>query len=171
MSFRLSKLQDIAENNGRDYFNGERRMACLYATLYGVNDALAEADDINYILPEVIKASNGILGGLWSSYGSCGIVLAGGMAISMKYGTSDPYEGMTVLETGLKARDFYYWFKDEFESCDCFDLSHVNDWGDTGKREQYNVDRKSFCTDILGRTARKLVDILSVDNPKIVRDV
>ena len=170
MSFKLSELQDIAEENSRSYFNGERRMACLFATLYGINDALANADDVDYILPEVIKASNGILGGLWSSYGPCGIVVAGGMAISMKYGTSDPYEGMTVLETGMRARDFYYWFKDEFDSCDCFDLSHVNDWGDTEIREQYNAERKSCCTDIMGKTARKLVDILTVENPSVVRD-
>ena len=170
MSFKLSELQDIAEKNGRAYFNGERRMACLFATLYGVNDALAKTDDIDYTLPEVIKASNGILGGLWSSYGPCGIVVAGGMAISMRYGTSDPYEGMTVLETGMKARDFYYWFKKEFDSCDCFDLSHVNDWGNEEIREQYNAERKGFCTDILGKTARKLVDILTVDNPNVVRD-
>ena len=60
--------------------------------------------------------------------------------------------------------------KKEFDSCDCFDLSHVNDWGNEEIREQYNAERKSFCTDILGKTARKLVNLLTVDNPNVVRD-
>ena len=170
MSFKLSELQDRAEEKGPIYFTGERDMVCLHATLYAVNDALAGVDDVIYVPPSVIKASNGLLAGLWSSEGPCGIVMAGGIAISMKHGVSDPYETTEVFETGMKARDFYYWFKEEFGSCDCCDLSLVTDWSNEKSRKEYNQERVEFCANILGKTARKLVDILTEDNPNVQRE-
>ncbi len=171
MSFKLSELQDIAEKNGPVYFTGERDMVCLHATLHAINDALTGVDDVNYVPSSVIKASNGLLAGLWSSEGPCGIVMAGGIAISMKFGVSDPYEVGEVYKIGMKARDFYYWFRDEFGSCDCCDLSKVSDWSDEASIKRYNDERVEFCSNILGKTARKLVDILTVDNPNVLRDV
>jgi hypothetical protein len=171
MSFKLSELQDIAMDKGPKYFTGDRRMVCLHATLYAINDALAGVDDVIYVPPDVIKASNGLLGGLFSADGSCGIVLGGGIAISMKYGVSNPYENMKVFETGMKARDFYYWFREEFGSCNCCDLSLVTDWSDDVSREWYNAEQRGVCTKIMGKTVRKLVDLLTVNNPNVVRDI
>jgi len=169
MSFKLSELQDTADEKGVSHFTGEIR-ACLHATLYAVKDALAGVDDVAYVSPDVIKASNGLLAGLWSSEGLCGIVLGGGIAISMKHGTSNPHEVSKIFETGMKARDFYYWFKDEFGSCNCCDLSLVTDWSDDVSRQWYGKERRAYCADILGKTARKLVDILTEDNQNVVRD-
>ena len=170
MSFKLSELQDIAEKKGPEYFIGEDRMVCLHSTMFAVNDALMEADDIDYIPPEVVKASSGLVAGLWTSEGSCGIVEAAGILISLNYGSSDPRDYDARHATGAKTRAFYHWFKNEFESCTCSDLSLVNDWGDQKQGEWYNDNRRHFCADIIGKTARKLVDILTVDNTKVVRD-
>ena len=170
MSFKLSDLQDIAEEKGPKYFTGERRMVCLHSTLYAVNDALAGVDNVIYVSPDVIKASNGLVAGLWSADASCGIVVAGGIVISMKHGVSDPYQGMKVYETGMKARDFYYWFKDEFGSCNCCDLSLVTDWSNDESRDWYGRERREFCANIMGKTARKLIDILTKDDSNVVRD-
>ena len=169
MSFKLSDLQDVAEEKGRNYFT-DARMVCLHATLYAVNDALAGVDEVVYVPPDVIKASGGLVAGLWSADASCGIVLGGGIVISMRFGVSDPYDGMKIHATGMRARDFYYWFREEFGSCNCCDLSLVTDWGDDASREWYREERKEYCTEILGKTVRKLVDVLTLENPTVVRN-
>lgn len=170
MSFKLSELQDIAEKNGPEYFIGPDRMVCLHSTLYAVNDALKLVDEVDYVPPEVIKASSGLVAGLWTSEGTCGITTAAGILISMKYGTSDPRDKTGRYATGAKAREFYHWFKNEFGSCRCSDLSLVNDWGDQEQGLWYNENRRTFCGDILGKTAKKIVDTLTVDNPNVVRN-
>ena len=169
MSFKLSDLQDIAEKKGPEYFIGPDRMVCLHSTMYAVNDALKLVDDINYVPPEVVKASSGLVAGLWTSEGTCGIVTAAGIMISLKYGTSDPRDKEGRYATGAKAREFYHWFKKEFDSCRCSDLSLVDDWGDTKQGEWYNENRRTFCGEILAKTVRHIVDILTVDNEKVTR--
>jgi hypothetical protein len=170
MSIKLSDLQSIAEQKGPEYFIGKNRMVCLHATLYAVSDALKDVDEVDYVPPEVIKASSGLVAGLWTSEGSCGIVLAGGILVSMKHGVSDPTDLQSRHRTGAKAREFYHWFKKEFGSCTCCDLSLVSDWGDQEQGEWYNENRRTYCGEILGKTARKLVDILTQDNPNVNRD-
>jgi len=68
---------------------------------------LENVDNVDYALSEVIKASNGLLGGLWFTYGPFRIVMAGKIAISMKHGVADPYERTEVYKTGLKASDLH----------------------------------------------------------------
>jgi C_GCAxxG_C_C family probable redox protein len=171
MSYKLSELQDIAEKKGPEYFIGQDRMVCLHSTMYAVNDALMEADEIDYVHPEVVKASSGLVAGLWTSEGTCGIVTAAGILISLKYGTSDPRDRGGRYATGVKTREFYHWFKKEFGSCRCSDISLVDDWGDIKQGEWYNENRREHCGEILGKTTRKIVDILTVDNPNVLRDV
>ncbi len=154
MSFKLSELQNIAEQKGPEYFLGENRMVCLHATLFAVNEALKEADDLDYVPPEVVKASSGLVAGLWTSEGSCGIVEAAGILISLKYGSSDPRDYIARHATGAKAREFYHWFKEEYGSCRCSDLSLVNDWGDPKQGMWYGENRREFCGEILGKRAR-----------------
>ena len=168
MSFKLSELEGKAEHGGKEHFPN---MVCLHATLYAVNDALAAVDDIIYVPPDVIKASNGILAGLWSSEGLCGILLAGAMAISMKHGASNPHDWNTIFETGKKAKDFYYWFKREYGSCNCVDLSKVSDWGDPEAIAWYKENTRDVCIDVMCGTLRKLMDVLTTDNPNVVRNV
>ena len=170
MSFMLSMLQNIAEKKGKEYFIGSDRMVCLHATLYAVNDALIGVDNVDYVHPEVIKASSGLVAGLWTSEGTCGIAIAAGILISLKYGTSDPRDREGRYLTGAKAREFWHWFKDEFGSCRCSDLSLVNDWGDKEQGLWYNDNRRKFCGEILGKTSRKIVELLTEDNSKVIRE-
>ena len=169
MSYELVELQDIAEKKGPEYFIGPDRMVCLHSTMYAVNDALKHVDEVDYVPPEVIKASSGLVAGLWTSEGTCGIVTAAGILISLKYGTSDPRDKEGRYATGSKARECYHWFKEEFGSCKCSDISLVNDWGDPEQGEWYNDNRREHCGEILGKTVRKIVDLLTLDNKKVIR--
>ena len=169
MSYRLSELQDIAEKKGPEYFIGPDRMVCLHSTMYAVNDAMKLVDDIDYIPAEVIKASSGLVAGLWTSEGSCGIVTVAGILISLKFGTSDPRDREGCYLTGAKAREFYHWFREEFGSCRCSDISLVDDWGDVEQEEWYNENRREHCGEILGITVRKIVDFLTQENEKVRR--
>ena len=156
----LTELQSIAEKAAERYFMVER-MICLHSTLHAIQEAMKEIDDINYIHPIIIKASNGILAGLWSSHGPCGIVLAGAMSLSLKYGTADPKEAKTILLAGLKSRDWYYWFKEEFGSCDCIDISEVEDWSSSESMVWYREHKHDLCKTIMMRSVRKIVDLLT----------
>jgi hypothetical protein len=139
--------------------------------MYAVNDAMKHVDDTDYVPPEVIKASSGLVAGLWTSEGTCGIVTAAGILISLKYGTSDPRDKDGRYATGAKARDFYHWFKKEFDSCRCSDISLVDDWGDPKQGEWYNENRRGHCGEILGKTTRKIIDILTLDNENVIREI
>ena len=170
MTYRLAELQSIAKKKGPEYFIGPDRMVCLHSTMYAVYDALKLVDDIDYVPPEVIKASSGLVAGLWTSEGTCGIVTAAGLLISLKFGTSDPRDKEGRYTTGAKAREFWHWFKEMFGSCRCSDLSLVSDWGDQEQGLWYNDNRRKFCGEILGKTARKIVEVLTEDNPKVIRE-
>jgi C_GCAxxG_C_C family probable redox protein len=171
MSSKLYELQDIAEKKGPEYFIGPDRMVCLHSTMYAVNDALELVDDIDYIPPEVIKASSGLVAGLWTSEGTCGIVTAAGILISLKYGTPNPRDKEGRYVTGAKAREFYQWFKEMFGSCRCSDISLVDDWGNVKQGEWYNENLREHCGEILGKTTRKIVDVLTEDNPRVIREL
>ena len=142
-------------------------MMCLHSTMFAVSDAMKLLDKTDYVSPEIIKASSGLVGGLWTSEGTCGVVTAAGLLISLKYGTSDPRDMEGRYATGAKAREFYHWFKKEFGSCDCCDISLVNDWSDPEQGKWHNENRREYCGQVLGQTTRKIVEILSEDNPDV----
>ena len=162
-SITLRELQSIAEQAVDRYWNVER-MVCLHSTLHVIQEAMKEFDDINYIHPIIIKASNGILAGLWSSHGPCGIVLAGAISLSLKYGTEDPKDTITVSKTGMRARDWYFWFREEFGSCDCVDISEVEDWFDNESVAKYSKYKKNLCNAIMIKSVRKIVDLITMED-------
>jgi hypothetical protein len=165
----LKELQEVAESKGREHFMDER-MVCLYSTLYAVKDAMSEVDDIDYTDPHLIKATNGLVGGFWAGTGPCGIVTAGAIAISLKYGTGEATETRKVFETGMRARDWYLWFKRVFGSCNCIDLAVGTDWTDEEDRTEYNEGpRRYVCNVYLTQALRKIIDYLSLEDENVSR--
>jgi hypothetical protein len=176
MSFKLSELQDIASDRGAYYFTksvkgvGSSR-DCHHSTLLSVNDALKNVDDVRYADPLILKATNGLAGGLGGLTGPCGIVSAGSIALSLKYGTSDLDDRETKSRAWHKSREWYLWFKKQFNSCDCWDLSFGTDFTDPEQRQAYyEGPRHQVCTAYLTQAIRKLVEMLTVEDPNVVRD-
>jgi len=170
MSSRLIELQDTASERGEHYFM-EVSGNCLHSTLLALRDALREVDGVDYADPLLIKATNGMAAGLGAGTGPCGIVSAGSIALSLKYGTPSLEDWEKRRNAWLKSRDWYFWFKEQFLSCDCIDLSFGTDFADLEQRKKHSEGpRMHVCNTYLTQAIRKLVDMLTVENPDVIRD-
>ena len=144
---------------------------CHHSTLLGVNDALSDVDNINYAHPLILNATNGLASGLGGLTGPCGIVSAGSIALSLKFGTSDLDDRERKSKAWYKSREWYLWFKEQFNSCDCCDLSFGTDFTNKEERQAYYVGpRHHVCATYLSQAIRKLVDMLTVDDLNVLRD-
>jgi len=169
MSFNLNELQDTASEKGEHYFM-EVSGNCLHSTLLALRDALKEVDGIDYADPLLIKATNGMAAGLGAGNGPCGIVSAGSIALSLKYGTPSIEDFERRRDAWLKSRDWYFWFKEQFLSCDCIDLSFGTDFSDLEQRRMYHEGpRRHVCNAYLTQAIRRLVERLTVDDEAIRR--
>ena len=169
MSFNLNELQDTASERGEHYFM-EVSGNCLHSTLLALRDALKEVDGVDYADPLLIKATNGMAAGLGAGNGPCGIVSAGSIALSLKYGTPSIEDFERRRDAWLKSRDWYFWFKEQFLSCDCIDLSFGTDFSDLEQRRRHHEGpRMHVCNAYLTQAIRRLVDMLTVDDEAIRR--
>jgi hypothetical protein len=170
MSFKLTDLQDNASERGEYYFM-EVSGNCLHSTLLALRDALLKVDGVDYADPLIIKATNAMAAGLGAGTGPCGIVSAGSIALSLKYGTPSIEDRAKRRIAWLNSRDWYFWFKEQFLSCDCIDLSFGTDFSNLEQRRKYfEGPRVHVCNAYLTRAIRKLVDMLTVENPDVKRD-
>ncbi|MCK4582065.1 C_GCAxxG_C_C family protein [Candidatus Bathyarchaeota archaeon] len=170
MSFKLIDLQNVASEKGEHYFM-EVSGNCLHSTLLALRDALLKVDVVDYADPLIIQATNAMAAGLGAGTGPCGVVSAGSIALSLKYGTSSIEDREKRRNAWLKSRDWYFWFKEQFLSCDCMDLSFGTDFADLEQRKRYfEGPRLHVCNAYLTRAIRKLVDMLTVENPDVIRD-
>jgi len=169
MSFKMDELQEIAERKGKEYFMDER-LHCLQSTLLAVNDALKEADDVDYVNQSVLKAASPLPGGFGVLEAPCGIATAGALALGLKYGTSDVYDFDTLSVAWNKSREWMLWLEENFGSYDCFDLTQGTDFTDPEQGKAYDEGPKRvICSTILTEGVKKLVDMLTVDNKKVIR--
>jgi hypothetical protein len=156
MSLKLKDLQDKAEAKAKEYF-GDKHFWCLPSTLMAVNDALKEVDEVDYAYPMVLKAVSPLPAGFGTWEGPCGAATAGSVAIGLKFGTSDMGDTATLTRAWKMSGDWLRWFKYErFGSYDCFDI----------KATPYEHER---CATFVFESARKLVEILTEGNPKVIR--
>lgn len=166
MTFKLYDLQETAEK-GLESFNGR---TCLHATLHCVNTAMKNLDGIDYVNPLLIKASIGLPAGIWAGTSACGVVVAGAMAISLKYGTEDTTDFDKIWETGMRARNWYLWFLKQFGSCNCIDLTHGTDFSDRDQIKDYmEGPRRHLCQVYKKQGVRKLIEYLTIEDEKVIK--
>lgn len=160
----LKEIQDVAENRGEEIWV-KGGVTCLHCILLAVQEALKEVDEIQYAESYLIKATNGLPGGIWAGTGPCGVVVAGAIAISLRYGTEDYMDSERIWETGMKARDWYLWFEKQFGSCDCIDLSVGTDFSNPQEVQEYVAGpRIHLCGVYVKQGVRKIIDELTKDN-------
>jgi hypothetical protein len=153
---KLIELQEKAEAKARELFPG-KKYDCNMATMIAVGETLREVDDIDYINPNVLKALSPMSAGMGAWEGPCGAVAAGSTAIGLKYGSSDPSDQKQITVAWEKSGQYLRWFKyNKFGSYNCFDL------------RAYPFDMKK-CTNYVVQASRKLVDILTEENPEVTR--
>ena len=89
--------------------------------------------------------------------------MAGGIALSLKYGTEDYTDGQKVLATGWKAMAYRDWFKEQFGSLNCFDLSDGADFSTMEGMMAYmsSEEKKENCRNYCVTASRKLIELLT----------
>ena len=156
MSFKLKDLQDLAESKGREYYL-EKGFFCLPSTILAISDAMKGVDDVNYADPTVLKATGPLRAGFGIWEAPCGVVTAGSVAIGLKFGTSDVGDKATITKAWNKSGEWLRWFKyEQHGAINCFDLKATP------------MD-KLKCANIIGQSVRKIVEILTEGNPKVLR--
>ena len=152
----LAEIKEITEKRAATF--GTTSLTCLHTTLLAIQDALKDADSIDYATPNLMKATNAL-----AYMGNCGVYMAGGIALSQKYGTEDYTDGQKVLATGWKAMAYRDWFKKQFGSLNCFDLSDGADFSTMEGMMAYmsSEEKKEQCRNYCVTASRKLIELLT----------
>jgi hypothetical protein len=105
-----------------------------------------------------MKATNAL-----AYMGNCGVYLAGGIALSLKYGTEDYTAGEQVLATGWKGMAYGDWFKKQFGSANCFDLSGGSNFSTMEGMMAYMSSEEKIeqCRNYCVTASRKLIELLT----------
>jgi hypothetical protein len=165
MEKKLVELQDLAEKKGKEYFFLGKKYDCISSMLMALNDTLKEVDSVDYSDPNVLKAANPLPAGFGALDGPCGVVTAGSLAIGLKFGTSNPTDQDTIERAWMKSREWLFWFKHNFGSYNCIDLTNGADFFKEGVRKEYMTGPKVvLCNTYLTQSIRKLVEILTEGN-------
>ncbi len=152
----ITKLKETAEKRAATF--GTTNLTCLHTTLWAIQDALKDVDNIDYAAPNIMKATNAL-----AYMGNCGVYLAGGIALSLKYGTENYTAGEQVLAAGWKGMAYGDWFKKQFGSENCFDLSGGSDFSTMEGMMAYmsSEEKKEQCRKYCVTASRKLIELLT----------
>jgi len=120
----------------------------------------------------VIKSAHALAGGLGlSGNGTCGALSGGVLALGIFYGRSlEDMDKGRFLKSYVKAKELYDKFVKEFGSCVCNDVQtkifgrSFNLWdSEDYKKFEEMGGRLDKCTDIAGKVAKWVVEILLED--------
>lgn len=108
---------------------------------------------------DLIKAMNGLCGGIGFSDRACGVLTGGICALSL-YGGKGKDNEYRKEELGQMIKEYKEWFEEEFESTQCNDLAGYEVLIDEGGQQSYPVK----CGNIIGKGFDKVWRILQEHN-------
>ncbi len=138
---------------------------CSQATLLALQEALGLEDEL------ALKAASSMCGGVALSGNTCGALSAGVMVMGMKLGRGDLKEGFAnVMKAMVPANKLVKWFEKEYGTTVCKDISgmEVNEDMLNLLSTQPEAALSALdpamvekCSNICGRTAEKVLEILA----------
>ena len=138
---------------------------CSQATLFALQEALGLEDEL------ALKAASSLCGGVGLSGNTCGALLAGVMVMGMKMGRGDLKEGFArVMKAMVPANRLVRWFEAEYGTTVCRNISglEVNEEmlgmmvaNPDASLRAHDPERVERCSRICGKTAEKVIEILS----------
>lgn len=114
--------------------------------------ALEEEENEN---KDLIKAVNGLCGGIGFSKKTCGVVTGGVCILSLYAGKGEALERCSESFSQM-INEYMEWFEEEFESSECGDIIGAHVINDSEGNVSYPVK----CGDILIKGYEKLQEIL-----------
>lgn len=104
---------------------------------------------------DLIKASNGLCGGINFTQKTCGVI-TGGIGIIGLYGGKGQQKEFYKENFKIMMDEYMSWFEEEFESTECGDIIGIQSISDDGGKIKYPVK----CGDILQKSYKKVQEIL-----------
>lgn len=104
----------------------------------------------------LIKAVNGLCGGLGFSKRTCGVLTGGICILGLYAGKGEPQEQKNDNLMKM-AKEYLDWFENEFESLDCGDIIGVHVISD----ENGNINYPVKCGNIILKSYEKVQQVLS----------
>lgn len=108
----------------------------------------------------IIKAATGFGGGIGARGSLCGIISGSVMAIGLKHGRGKNDNSDVAVSAYIKCSELMGWFKKEYGSLMCSDLTGGVDFSDPKQLEEFSKTGHSECVNMAGNTATKLLDLI-----------
>jgi len=155
-NMNLAELKEIARKRAATF--GTVKLTCLHTVLLAIQDALKDVDSIDYATTNLMKATTSL-----AYMGHCGVYTAGGIALSLKYGSEEYTDWGKGLDAGWKAMSYGDWFKKQFGSLNCFDLSGGADFSNMEGITAYtsSEEKKEQCRKYCVAASQKLIELLT----------
>jgi C_GCAxxG_C_C family probable redox protein len=135
---------------------------CSQCLLFAIQDVFNLKADI------VFKAASGLGGGIGRMHSVCGALLAGGLALGMKYGRErSELENTDKLFSSMEqVGNLYVTFEKEFGSVMCREIREklLGEYIDTKIPEEYeraiSLGLYEKCSALVGKTARMVAELM-----------
>jgi len=108
----------------------------------------------------VLKSATGFGGGVGAHGLLCGIISGSVMVIGLKHGRGEENDMSVALNAYLRCGQLVDWFKKEFGSEMCHDLTGGIDFRDPEQLAQYYASGHEKCVEMTAKTAARLAELL-----------
>lgn len=108
----------------------------------------------------VLKCATGFGGGIGARGSICGIISGSVMVIGLKHGRGKEDDMSVALNAYLRCSQLMEWFKNEFGSEMCSNLTGGVDFRDPEQLARYYASGHEKCVEMAGKTAAKLLELL-----------
>ncbi|RJP74895.1 MAG: C_GCAxxG_C_C family protein [Candidatus Abyssobacteria bacterium SURF_17] len=108
----------------------------------------------------VLKAATGFGGGVGGRGALCGIISGSVMVIGLKHGRGREDDMSVAINAYLRCSQLLDWFKQEFGSEMCSNLTGGVDFRDPEQLAKFYATGHEKCIEMAGKTAVKLAELL-----------
>ena len=108
----------------------------------------------------MFKAATGFGGGIGARGSMCGIISGSVIVIGVKYGRGREDDRSVAMDAYLRCSDLLDWFREEFGSMMCSDLTGGVDFRDPKQLEEFRKSGYEKCIEMTSRTSAKLAELL-----------
>ena len=160
MTEKKSK-EDLKKRAREKAYEYEKKYhGCSQCVLLALQELLNMGDEHSF------KAASALCAGIGASK-TCGALLGGVMAISLKKGRERIEQGEDALVPGLiAAQQLIQKFEQEYGTTICYEITGI-DWTDlaavTMRSDDAKAEQLERCAQIVGRTAEMVVELIDED--------
>ena len=108
----------------------------------------------------VLKSATGFGGGVGGRGSLCGVISGSVMVIGLKHGRGREDDMSAAMEAYLRCSQLLDWFREEFGSEMCHDLTGGIDFRDPEQLAKYYATGHEKCVEMAARTATRLAELL-----------